>query len=227
MPKLTLCFKGRFIGLHNLTETTATIGRAPDAEVHIESLAIAERHALIKQIKERCLISPIAENKTWVNRQLIDEPTLLTHGDIIKLGKHELFFSESATDLNRSPNTNVQHINQHPTRSASPRQSLDQLVKNLNTLPSGTIQILSGRHLGKIIPLQRGLTRLGMSGNECAVIAHRNDGYYLSHLEGDTPPKVNNRSIGNHTVRLKEGQEIVLGNTRMRFHEEISQSAAM
>ncbi|MCW8943510.1 MAG: FHA domain-containing protein [Sedimenticola sp.] len=227
MPKLTLCFKGRFIGLHNLTETTATIGRAADAEVHIESLAIAERHAQIKQIKERCLITPIADNKTWINRQLIEEPTQLSHGDIIKIGKHELFFSESATDLDRKLSSNVQPINPRKNRTSAPCQTLDQLVKNLNTLPSGTIQILSGRHLGKIIPLQRGLTRLGLSGNECAVIAHRNDGYYLSHLEGDVPPKVNNCSIGNHTVRLEDGQEIILGTTKMRFHEEIAQSAAM
>jgi predicted component of type VI protein secretion system len=227
MPKLTLCFKGRFIGLHNLTETTATIGRAPDAEVHIESLAIAERHALIKQVKERCLITPIAEHKTWINRRLIDGPTQLNHGDIVKIGKHELFYSESATDLNRSAKDNVEQINHRRKLSPAVCQSLDQLVNNLNTLPSGTIQILSGSHLGKIIPLQRGLTRLGLTGNECAVIAHRNDGYYISHLEGDTPPKVNNRSIGNHTVRLQEGVEITLGNTKMRFHEEIAHSAAI
>ncbi|TVO79036.1 FHA domain-containing protein [Sedimenticola selenatireducens] len=227
MPKLTLCFKGRFIGLHNLTETTATIGRAPDAEVHIESLAIAERHAIIKQVKERCLITPIADHKTWINRRLIDGPTQLKHGDIVKVGKHELFYSESATDLNRPVNDNVEHIHRHQKLSPASCQSLDQLVNSLNTLPSGTIQIISGSHLGKIIPLQRGLTRLGLTGNECAVIAHRNDGYYISHLEGDTPPKVNNRSIGNHTVRLQEGVEITLGNTKMRFHEEIAHSAAI
>lgn len=227
MPKLTLCFKGRFIGLHNLTETTATIGRAPDAEVHIESLAIAEQHAQIKQIKERCLISPIGENKTWINRHLLEEPTQLAHGDIIKIGKHELFFSESATDLDRKLSSNVQAITTRKKRTTASCQSLDELVQNINTLPSGTIQILSGRHLGKIIPLQRGLTRLGLNGNECSVIAHRHDGYYLSHLEGDTPPKINNRSIGNHTVRLEDGQEIILGTTKMRFHEEIAQSAAI
>lgn len=227
MPKLTLCFKGRFIGLHNLTETTTTIGRAPDAEIHIESLAIAERHATIKQVKERYLISPIADHKTWINRRLIDGPTQLKHGDIVKIGKHELFYSENATDLNRPMKDNVEQMDQHKRPVSAFCQSLDQLVNSLNTLPSGTIQILSGSHLGKIIPLQRGLTRLGLTGNECAVIAHRNDGYYLSHLEGDTPPKVNNRSIGNHTVRLQEGVEITLGDTKMRFHEEIAHSAAI
>lgn len=228
MPKLTLCFKGRFIGLHNLSETTATIGRAADAGIHIESLAVAERHALITLNNEQCHISPIDDNKVWVNHHPLTTATQLSHGDIIQIGKHELFFSEDTIGLNPTfLKGNVHSINQPGRQPGVSKSAFDKLLHSINTLPTGTIQILSGRHLGKIIPLQRGLTRLGLTGNECAVIAHRNDGYYISHLEGDVPPKVNNQSIGNSCVRLREGNEIQMGNIRMRFHEEIEQSAVM
>ncbi|AKH19538.1 FHA domain-containing protein [Sedimenticola thiotaurini] len=228
MPKLTLCFKGRFIGLHNLGETSATIGRAADADIHIESLAIAERHALITLRENRCRITPIRDNKVLVNHRMITSPTPLSHGDVIQIGKHELFFSENSMELNRPTlKTNVHSLKPAPRQHDSANTAFDQLLNNLNTLPSGTIQILNGGHLGKIIPLQRGLTRLGLTGNECAVIAHRNDGYYISHLEGDEPPLVNKQSIANRCVQLHEGDEIQMGEIKMRFHEQIEQSAAI
>jgi predicted component of type VI protein secretion system len=224
MPKLTLCFKGRFIGLHNLSESSVTIGRAPDTGIHIESLAVAERHALLTLEQEQCHVSPIDNHEVRVNRRPVAEPTLLCHGDVIQIGKHELIFSDDTTGLNPALTQNVRPI--APPQGRPDKDTLEQLISSIDTLPNGTIQILSGRHLGKIIPLQRGLTRLGLTGNECAVIAHRDDGYYISHLEGDTPPLVNNRSIGDSSVRLREGDEILLGGTRMRFHERIEQSAA-
>lgn len=228
MPKLTLCFKGRFIGLHNLSGTAATIGRAADADIHIESLAVAERHALITLRNEQCQIAPIRENQIRVNHRIITTPTPLAHGDIIQIGKHELFFSESSLELDPgSLKHNVHAISSRAQRRESANEAFDQLLDNLSSLPSGTIQILSGGHLGKIIPLQRGLTRLGLTGNECAVIAHRDDGYYISHLEGDAPPMVNNQSIANSCVRLHEGDEIRMGDIRMRFHEQVEQSAAI
>jgi len=228
MPKLTLCFKGRFIGLHNLAETTATIGRATDADIHIESLAVAERHAMVTRLENQCQIAPIEENKVLVNHRAITTPTPLSHGDSIQIGKHELFFSENSIALNpASLKNNVHSLKPASRQRESADSAFDQLLNNLNTLPSGTVQILNGGHLGKIIPLQRGLTRLGLTGNECAVIAHRNDGYYISHLEGDEPPRVNKQSIANRCVQLHEGDEIQMGEIRMRFHERIEQSAVI
>lgn len=227
MPKLTLCFKGRFIGLHNLSSQRATIGRAAACDIHIDSLAVADQHAAIALEQDCCRVSPVEDAPVYVNQQLIQEPTRLSHGDSLQIGKHELFYSDCITNLNldKPKKSSAQNIKSH--HQANRRDPFEQLVSSLSSLPSGTIQILSGRHVGKIIPLQRGLTRLGLSGNECAVIAHRNDGYYLSHLEGEIPPKVNSRCIGNRSVRLQDGQEIQLGSIRMRFHEAIEQSAAM
>ncbi|WP_428604815.1 FHA domain-containing protein [Sedimenticola sp.] len=225
MPKLTLCFKGRFIGLHNLAAGSNIIGRDVDADIHIESLAIAGRHAQITIKSEQCHISPLDDNLIRINQRPVSEETQLAHGDTIQIGKHELFFADDVIEL--APRDNVHAIGDPDRKPRTADNAFDQLISSINTLPSGTIQILSGRHLGKIIPLQRGLTRLGLTGNECAVVAHRDDGYYISHLEGDVPPKVNNRSIDNRSVRLEDGCEILLGNTRMRFHEEIEQSAAI
>ncbi len=223
MPKLTLSFKGRFIDLHNLTQQSTTIGRAEACDIRIDSLAVAPLHACIELVSGACQVSPADDQPVYVNQRLIRESITLSHGDCLRIGKHELIFSDCITDLNpqksrTTPPKKAPHADSNP---------FERLVSNYNTLPSGSVQILSGQHVGKIIPLQRGLTRLGLSGNECAVIAHRDDGYYLSHLEGKRSPRINRRSIGNRSVRLHEGAEIELGSIRMRFHEAIEQSAAM
>jgi len=227
MPKLTLCFKGRFISLHNLSAGSATVGRAPQCEIPIDSLAIADRHARIELEQGRCRVTPLTDAPVYVNQRQIEGPTLLSHGDRLRIGKHELFYSDCITDLNRDPQHEKGSRKMTGSRGETSKDPFERLVNSLSTLPTGSVQILSGRHVGKIIPLQRGLTRLGLNGNECAVIAHRDDGYYLSHLEGESPPRVNSRSIGDHSVRLQEGHEIQLGGIRMRFHEAIEQSAAM
>lgn len=214
--------------MHNLSETNAIIGRATDADIHIESLAIAEQHALVTLKNEQCHIAPLEDNRVQLNHRPVTAPTPLSHGDMIQIGKHELFFSENSMGLDtKSITDNVRSIDSTERKQEKAQNPFDRLLQNINALPSGTIQILSGGHLGKIIPLQRGLTRLGLTGNECAVIAHRDDGYYISHLEGDTPPRVNKQSIDSRCVRLHEGDEIQMGNIRMRFHEEIEQSAVI
>ena len=227
MPKLTLCFKGRFISLHNLPTGCVTIGRAPECEIPIDSLAIADRHARIDIDQAGCRVAPLADAPVYINQRQIEDSTPLSHGDRLRIGKHELFYSDCITDLNQDRWQEKQTRNTGRSGRGNDQDPFEKLVHSLNTLPTGSVQILSGRHVGKIIPLQRGLTRLGLNGNECAVIAHRNDGYYLSHLEGEIPPRVNSRSIGDHSVRLQEGHEIQLGAIRMRFHEAIEQSAAM
>ena len=80
------------------------------------------------------------------------------------------------------------------------------------------VQIVNGKHFGKVIPMDHGLVRLGNIGQTTATIAHRRDGYFLSHLEGNIPPKVNSQSIGKQSHQLFDGDTIRIGNTRMIFH---------
>jgi hypothetical protein len=97
--------------------------------------------------------------------------------------------------------------------------AIDQIVNRIDALPSGYIQVQSGEFLGRIIFLNRSLTRLGVSADSCAVIAHRSDGYYLSHLDGDTPPSLNGESIGDRTMKLKDGDTIDVQGVPMKFHK--------
>lgn len=79
------------------------------------------------------------------------------------------------------------------------------------------LQIINGEHIGRIIPLNRKLIRIGKAGGDCAMITHRDDGYFLSYLEGSMPT-LNGMPIGEETVQLTDGSTIEIGNTQLQFY---------
>jgi hypothetical protein len=223
MPKLTLFFKGLLIDSFPLKDTLV-IGRNPNCQIHIDSLSIAPKHAEIVLIGRNWIIRSTSKSEsTLINHSPLQEQQRLVHGDHLQIGKYTLSFSEDAVEPDYLP-TNNDHKYILPL-DHNPK--LDRLTDSINQLPEGCIQVLNGQHVGKIIPLQKSLTRLGLTGNQCAIVAHRSDGYYIAHLEGDTPPKVNHTSIENNSIQLKDGQIIELGKTRMRFYEEMLQPVAI
>lgn len=223
MPKLSLFFKGLLIESFSLKETLV-IGRNPNCQIHIDSLSIAPKHAEVVFVDRNWVVRSIAKSKsTLINHSTLQDQQRLAHGDHLQIGKYTLSFSEDAVKpAYLSPNNkqkNSMPLDRNPI--------LERLTDTINHLPEGCIQVLNGQHVGKIILLQKSLTRLGLTGNQCAIVAHRSDGYYIAHLEGDTPPKVNHKSIENNSIHLKNGQVIELGKTRMRFYEEMLQPVAM
>lgn len=112
-------------------------------------------------------------------------------------------------------------------RRSIPRgRSFDALMRDLDALPTGFVQVIKGEHIGRIIILNRSMTRLGLSGRVCAVIANRgDDGYFLTPLEGEAYPLVDGEPTGDATVRLSEGAIIEIDGIEMRFHKGNSPAA--
>lgn len=213
MAKLTLFFRNRVLQVHHLEDRMISIGRSGDCEIAIDSLAVAQRHAHVVPSGDEYTISPYGEETpVLVNHQPV-ESHLLQHGDVIEIGKHTLQFAESAIVLTPSP---------HPL----PRERSEAPLTPPPEFAIGCLQIMNGPHLGKVIPLQRALTRLALSRDQRAIIARRTDGYYLSHLEGEYPPAIEGQPIGDLTVRLEEGNHIELGGIQLLFIEDITRAAA-
>ncbi len=92
----------------------------------------------------------------------------------------------------------------------------------------GSLTILSGG-TPQIIDLEKRLTVLGKSdeadvkcsgllvGKTAALINRRPNGYFLSYSEGMKKPEVNNEPVSIQ-VQLHDGDEIVVGSTRMTFN---------
>ncbi len=82
------------------------------------------------------------------------------------------------------------------------------------------LQVISGEHIGRIIPINQSMTRLGLSNTACAVVVNRgDDGYFLSHLEGKVQPLVDGAPTGNSAILLAEGTLVEIGGIQMKFHK--------
>ncbi|MCG8429184.1 MAG: FHA domain-containing protein [Chromatiales bacterium] len=222
MAKLTLFYKGRSVDSYPLTKKYTSIGRRKDCDIIIDSSALADKQAVITQLNDSFQIIGFNPTKPLIiNHERKDNHTL-THGDVLQLGPYSLTYTESTPSLD--------FIDQPVDLPPPPPKSNDklaELVGSLDVLPQSCLQIINGEHLGKTIPLQRSLLRLGLSGEQCAVIAHRSDGYYLTHLEGDGSPLVNGEEIADRSVMLSDGNIIQIGDIQMRFYEETKQTAAI
>jgi pSer/pThr/pTyr-binding forkhead associated (FHA) protein len=208
MPKLTLSFKGHVIDVFHLEKGETGIGRDEACDIHIDSLAIAPKQALIRQIDENGYQLRAMDEAfpVLVNHEKI-EAKRLHHGDVIQIGKHTLTFAEDVMELGADLSNDL--------RPSSEKQTSHPDSEPLNT---GILQIMNGENFGRIIPLKRNMTRIGHVGGDCAMVSKRDDGYFLSFLEGPNPPFVNRRPVENESQRLSDGDIIEIGGTKMQFH---------
>ncbi len=201
MARLTLSFKGQKLKIFALQGAETVIGRDDNCAIFIDSLAIEPQHAIIRQDGEDATIEPVStETPVFVNNVRAETAHALTDGDSIQIGKHTLTYSPE------------------PSRPAAETPALPQNTAFPDT--HGWLQIQSGSHLGRAIRLNKAFTRIGSAESHLAVIARRNDGHYLSHLNGGRTPLVNDGEIGDAARRLCNGDRIRVGELQVQFFSE-------
>lgn len=224
MSKLTLSFKGKLLKYFPLSEGETIIGSDPACKVFIDTLAIQARHASVTLSGDSAVLRDLdTPDGTFVNNARISGEYTLKSGDDIRVGKHTLTFTlEAAIAAEEMAEPDAEPV---ALDEAIPEQVQEPELTEADTLQlepvhaprHAFLQILNGQNMGKTISLKHNLVNLGKPGVQLAVIAHRNDGFFLSHLEGDTPPKVGDTQIGDKAWQLHDGDVIQLGNVRMQF----------
>ena len=198
MAKLTLSFKNRKLKVFGLQSGECLIGRDGDCNIPIDSLAVKPRHARVRPVGAGFVLEAASEEaQILLNDQFVTEPHELNEGDRIQIGKHTLSFSMESEGTSAQSNVT-------PISSAA------------------WLQIHSGNHLGRTIRLDKAFTRIGKPDADLAVIAHREDGYFLSHLQGDTMPQINDREIGDQSSKLQNNDFIAVGELKVQFFADAS-----
>ncbi len=223
MSKLTLSFKGTVLRVYPVLKGNMLIGNDPKCPIHIDSLALQPQHARLDTHGDTSvLVNLDDETGTFVNNQRI-EKQMLKDGDMIRIGKHMLTYQyESVPETTATSGTEPDTL-ELDLAASSPattggegeiptEEKIEQEGKRLAWL-----QIMNGQNLGKTISLNRSMTNLGKPGVATAVITRRNEGYFLSHLEGEKSPLVDDNPIGTHSYKLVDGDTIQIGNIKMQF----------
>lgn len=228
MSKLTLSFKGKVLRTFPLKQGMMEIGSDPNCLIHIDSLAVQDKHARIETHGNDSILFDLkTDDGTFVNQNRITEHKL-QEGDMIRVGKHTLTYkfeeissleaNDSSTSIEIKP---IETTGEHPAVSEATEQDQETEATFASTTNKhGWLQILNGQNLGKTLSLTRNMTNIGKPKVATAVITRRHDGYFISHLEGKHPPSVGNREIGDQSVKLEDGDIITIGNINMQFYME-------
>lgn len=83
---------------------------------------------------------------------------------------------------------------------------------------TGVIQILAGPNAGKEVELVKNLTTIGKSGVQVVVFTRRPHGYFVTHVEGESYPKLNGKQMDDQPCQLKEHDIIELAGVKMEFY---------
>jgi hypothetical protein len=200
MAKFTVFFKDAPIQSELFDAGVVHIGRDNTNDIIIDSLAVAPAHAaavirgndaVIKQLNE--------EFPLYVNGQKTKECTL-RNNDKIAIGKHLIIYNTTEASFATAAGG--------ITNTAAPSKPETQ---------EANLQIIGGQHIGRLIPLKKSMTRLGVGGNGVIIISKRKDGYFISALENHPSLKVNNQPLGDNALKLNHNDKIVIDNTPMQF----------
>lgn len=232
MATLKLTFNGEKIQDIPLTQESLIIGRKPDSDIHIDNLSVSGHHAKILTILNDSFIEDLkSTNGTYVNGTLIQKQPL-TNGDVIRIGKHELIYSNEGTDAPDFERTMIIR----PDAEGLPEnegdsefeQSVSKIAAEIATKDSGAqaatgsakIRLMNGANSGKELPLTKVLTTLGKPGVQVAAITRRPTGYYLLHVDGGdnaSRPTINDQEIGVKAEVLNNRDIIEVAGVKMEF----------
>ena len=82
------------------------------------------------------------------------------------------------------------------------------------------LQVLNGASAGRELMLNKTMTTLGKPGSQVAVINKRPNGYFITHVGGNSLPMVNGQVIGLQAHALNNRDVIELAGTKMEFFQE-------
>lgn len=205
MAKLTLFFKDKPIQSSMFESGVIHIGRDETNDLMIDSLAIAPAHAAVIVNDSESIIKQLnMDFPLIINGKRLKEATL-NNGDNIILGKHRILYSSSES------------IAPTPSSQEPENKALKQEISDFAQIPDANFQIMSGTHIGRLIPLKKTMTRLGRNGSGIVIVSRRKEGYYASLLEVDERIKINNIPLADRTVLLKNNDVLLVESVSMQF----------
>lgn len=202
MPQLIVMMHGvkfRHVRLH---KDRTTLGRRPDNDIALESMAVSGAHCVfdlvgVADVFVRDLGST---NGTCVNNRFIREPTLLHDGDRLAIGPYRLQFLQ-ACELPSGFGTTTQAM----------------ALELPAALPQASFQVVSGSSSGLEVPVLKAVTTFGKPGRAVVSVAHRRTGFFVAHLAGGELPLLNGQPLGPDPVLLSDRDILELAGTRMLF----------
>ena len=204
MGYITVSINSNQASTFELKEGDTSVGSNKACDIYIDSVSLSPIHLIFSLTEDGLLKATSYDNDSpiTINNHKIDTEMVISDTDIVSAGSYEFMYHANATSSPDKPDKDL---------------DIEQKSKK-----QGYLQILNGQHVGKIVPLAKSLIRMGNEKSQYAMIAHRKDGYFLSHIEGKRPPKVDGEYIViDSSYPLSDGDIIEIGERKIRFHTQM------
>lgn len=215
MAKLIITMNGGSRQEFPLDCERLTIGRATHNDVVIDHPGVSAEHALIVTLRDDALLQDLAStNGTMVNGQPVMRH-FLQDGDVIELADCEIVYV-MGVDACANPGHQVPFLSQDADgRSLTAPTDAMPISRPLQ------LKVLNGASAGKTFMLTKPLMTLGRPGIQVAAIASLPEGPVLLHVEGNSFPILNGRSVDESICRLQSQDVVELSGTQIQLLEAV------
>lgn len=224
MAKLIVSQNGEITGNHFLDASSFTIGSRPDNDLCLNVQGVSRSHARITSVGNDDILDDLGStNGTLVNGQPVTRH-ILQNDDVIEIADVQIRYrNHKAIDGPSFDRTMIiQASAMEGNASAQPVGAFAlATAKNERRFREGTrmglIRAFNGKGPSKEIELSRVLHTFGIPGKQLAVINARPHGYFITHVEGKKPARLNGKSIGLQPQLLTPNDVIEVGDEKLLF----------
>ncbi|UUZ70866.1 FHA domain-containing protein [Polaromonas sp. P1(28)-8] len=208
MPQLIASVEGVEIQHVYLKNNRTTLGRRPYNDIVLDNLVVSGEHCVfeLKGLADVYIEDLGSTNGTYINGQMIKSRQLLLDNDIIAIGNFRIQYL--------SASEHEQPLVSEKT-GTMPLEALG--FPGTSGALQASLKVLSGSSAGLEVPVVKAVTTFGRPGVAVVAISHRRDGYYVAHMDGETQPTLNGKSIGYKAIPLSHHDVLNLAGTEMEF----------
>ena len=201
MPQLIASVDGVEIKHVFLQKDRTTLGRKADNDIVLDNMVVSGRHCAFDLVglADVFLVDLGSTNGTYINDHMVKNRTLLEDGDIISIGHFRVKYLQASEQPSTYGETQAMTLEAH----AAPLHA--------------SFQVVSGSSAGLEVPVVKAVTTFGRPGVAVVSVSHRRTGYFVSHLDGPTPPLLNGQPMGEDPVLLSNHDVLDLAGTKMLF----------
>jgi len=236
MAILTLMFGRDVLGTFEMDRDSFTIGRSTDCDIIVDNLNVSRHHTRIDKRDGLFYIEDLKSNNgTYLNGNRIDGPQPLTFGDEIAIGKHTLRFDshsrlerpESLHSMPHAPEGGVA-ADEGGTVFVNPEQ-MERIQQKMSAARRAHLRVAGVPGAKATVEFEDAEVRIGkdercdvrvrgllVPATQC-IIGRTNDGYYLEHVGGFRPTRVNGAKTKGRS--LQDGDVIEVAGARLTFYD--------
>jgi FHA domain len=225
MAKLIVSQNGEILDNRFLDEGSFTIGSLAESDLCLAAQGVSRSHARITSVGNDDILEDLrSTNGTLVNGQPITRH-ILQNDDVIEIADVQIRYrNHKAVDGPSFDRTMI--IQASALVGDAPAQPVGAYAlataKKERRFGAGNrmgmLRVFNGPHRSKQIELSRVLHTVGIPGKQLAVINARPHGYFITHVEGKKPARVNGKTIGPQPQPLAPDDVIEVGDEQLLFY---------